>query len=265
MNEHVRVTLNEGIALITMDSPPVNAFTNGLHQEFLAALADLAHHPVRVAIVTGTGKYFQSGGEMSRFLAIKTEADAKAFVTSVQAFMDAIAATPYPTIAAINGYALGGGLEIALACDIRIAADHSRVGLPEASFGILAGAGGTQRLARLIGPGRAKLMMYSGRQYSATEALAMGVIESVVPPEQLLPSALELARQIAANSPIALRHIKKCVDEGLDLPLDDGLRLERDYWAGLIPYGDYLEGVRAWKEKRRPTFPDPTPEASTNE
>src|SRR5512140_2594847 len=138
--QHVNFTLDGGVAVITMDSPPVNAFTDALHDDFLEVLRTLAGHTVRAAIVTGKGRYFQAGGDMNRFLTLQTLADAEAFVRMAQAVMDSIAPTPYPTIAAINGYALGGGLEIALACDLRIAAFDALLGLPEATYGILAGA-----------------------------------------------------------------------------------------------------------------------------
>jgi enoyl-CoA hydratase/carnithine racemase len=257
MKKHVDFTLQDGIAVITMDSPPVNAFTDALHDDFRSTLAALAGQAVRVAIITGTGRYFQAGGDMNRFLTLKTLADARAFVELAQGFMNAIAATPYPTIAALNGYALGGGLEIALACDIRVASSSAILGLPEARYGILAGAGGTQRLARLVGPGRAKLMMYAGGQFTAAEALEFGLVEQVSAPEHLLARSMTIAREIAGNSPIAVRHIKHCVDQGLDLPLEQALALERDYWADLIPHGDYLEGVQAWLERRRPNYPNP--------
>jgi enoyl-CoA hydratase/carnithine racemase len=258
VKRHVDFTLENGVATITMDSPPVNAFTDALHGDFLQVLDDLATRKVRAAVITGTGPHFQAGGDMNRFLEIRSVEDATAFVELVQGFMDRIAALPFPTIAAVNGYALGGGLEIALACDVRIASRKATLGLPEVRYGILAGAGGTQRLARLVGPGRAKLLMYTGRHLAAEEALAIGLVEAVVEPDRLLPESLRLATEIAANSPIAIRHVKRCVDEGLDLPLAEGLALERRYWAGLIPHGDYLEGVRAWFEKRKPKFPDAT-------
>ena len=256
---HVHCTLDDGIAVVTMDSPPANAFTDALHDEFLAALDHLAGRTVRAAIVTGTGRFFQAGGDMNRFLTLHTLADAEAFVRRAQSFMDRIAAAPWPTIAAINGYALGGGLEIALACDLRVAAADDRLGLPEVSYGILAGAGGTQRLARLVGPGRAKWLMYTGRQLTAAQALEWGIVEQVVAPERLLDECRALATEIAGNSPVAVRHVKQCVDEGLQLPLEAALALERDYWARLIPCGDYREGVRAWLEKRRPRYPDVPP------
>jgi enoyl-CoA hydratase/carnithine racemase len=256
MQKHVTFTLDEGVAIVTMNSPPANAFTDELHDHFLEVLDALATQPVRAAIVTGTGRYFQAGGEMSRFLTLHTVEDAQQFVRRVQGFMDRLAGTPYPTIAAINGYALGGGLELALSCDLRIASTAARLGLPEARYGILPGAGGTQRLARLVGPGRAKWLMYTARQVSAEEAQALGLVERVAVPERLMDEALAWAREIVVNSPIAIRHIKRCVDEGLDVSLSEGLAIERDYWARLIPFGDYREGVQAWLEKRSPQFPD---------
>jgi enoyl-CoA hydratase/carnithine racemase len=258
VKRHVDFALDDGIAVVTMDSPPANAFTDDFHRDFVRVLDELGGRQVRVAVITGAGAFFQAGGDMNRFLEIKTVEDARAFVELVQGFMDRIAALPFPTIAALNGYALGGGLEIALACDIRIASRKATLGLPEVRYGILAGAGGTQRLARLVGAGRAKLLMYTGRPIGAEEALSIGLVEAVVEAENLLPEALRVAGEIAANSPVAVRHVKRCVDEGLQLPLADGLALERSYWTGLIPHGDYLEGVKAWFEKRKPRFPDAT-------
>jgi enoyl-CoA hydratase/carnithine racemase len=261
MQAPVYYRFDNGVAVITMDSPPANAFSDALHDAFLAVLAELQNLEVRAAIITGSGRFFQAGGDMQRFLTLQTLDEARAFVKLAQDFMNAIAATPYPTIAAINGYALGGGLEIALACDIRLAATSALLGLPEARYGILAGAGGTQRLARLIGPGRAKLMMYSGRQLDARQAFEIGLVDAVVEDAGLLAQARSLAAEIASNSPLAVRQIKRCVDQGLDLPLTEALELEREYWAQLIPPGDYREGVRAWFEKRAPIYPyDPLPD-----
>ncbi len=261
MQAPVYYRFDNGVAVITMDSPPANAFSDALHDAFLAVLAELQNLEVRAAIITGSGRFFQAGGDMQRFLTLQTLDEARAFVKLAQDFMNAIAATPYPTIAAINGYALGGGLEIALACDIRLAATSALLGLPEARYGILAGAGGTQRLARLIGPGRAKLMMYSGRQLDARQAFEIGLVDGVVEDADLLAQACSLAAEIANNSPLAVRQIKRCVDQGLGLPLTAALELEREYWAQLIPPGDYREGVRAWFEKRAPIYPyDPLPD-----
>jgi len=255
MKKHVACTVESGIALVTMDSPPVNAFTDALHRDFVGVLDDLQGRPIRAAILTGTGPYFQAGGDMNRFLEIRSVEEATAFVEMAQGFMDRIAALPFPSIAAINGFALGGGLEIALACDIRIASRTATMGLPEVRYGILAGAGGTQRLSRLVGSGRAKLLMYTGRRIDADRALAIGLVDEVVEAGRLLPAAFQVAEEIAANSPVAVRQVKRCVDEGLELSLEKGLALERKYWAELIPHRDYLEGVAAWLEKRKPQYP----------
>ena len=261
MKKHVDLRIDDEIALITMDSPPANAFTDALHQDFVRVLQELRSRRVRAAIITGTGRFFQAGGDMSRFLQIDSLDQAKRFVEMAQGFIDEIAAVPYPTIAAINGFALGGGLEMALACDLRVASSSAVLGLPEVRYGILAGAGGTQRLSRLIGTGRAKLLMYSGRQIGAEQARELGLVEQVTEPERLIAECYALAREIGANSPAAVRNVKKCVDEGIDLPLGEGLALERRYWAELIPHGDYREGVKAWQEKRKPQFhcPEPPP------
>jgi len=254
MKKHVHYALNDEIAVITMDSPPVNAFTDPLIRDFQQALGELENQNVRAMIITGTGRFFQAGGDMNRFLEIKSLEGARDFVLLAQNFMNDVAALPWPVIAAINGYALGGGLEIALACDIRIATSTALLGLPEVRYGILSGAGGTQRLSRLIGTGRAKLMMYTGEPIAAEKAYEIGLVDMVVEPEQLMAEAEQVARKIAINSTVAVRHVKKCVDEGIDKPLEEGLAIEREYWAGLIPYGDYIEGVNAFLEKRDPKF-----------
>jgi enoyl-CoA hydratase/carnithine racemase len=254
MDKHVYYSIEEEIAIITMNSPPVNAFTKELQRDFLQVLSELKQKTLRSAVITGTGEYFQAGGDMNRFLEIESIEDAEVFVKNAQDFMNEVAAVPCPVIAAINGYALGGGLEIALACDIRIASKSAKLGFPEVGYGILPGAGGTQRLARLIGTGQAKLLMYTGRHISADKALAIGVVDMVAEPDELLQISLDLAKEISQNSPIAAKHIKKSVDEGIEVPLEKGLAIERDYWARLIPYKDYLEGVRAWFEKRPPKF-----------
>jgi enoyl-CoA hydratase/carnithine racemase len=254
MKKHVHYTLNDEIAVITMNSPPVNAFTDPLIRDFQQVLDELGNQNVRAMIITGTGRFFQAGGDMNRFLEIKSLEGARDFVLLAQNFMNDVAAIPCPVIAALNGYALGGGLEIALSCDIRIASSSARLGLPEVRYGILSGAGGTQRLSRLIGTGRAKLMMYTGEQVSAEKAYEIGLVDMVVEPEQLMAEAEQVARKIAKNSTVAVRHVKKCVDEGIEKPLDEGLAIEREYWAELIPYGDYIEGVNAFLEKRDPVF-----------
>ena len=161
---------------------------------------------------------------------------------------------PQPIIAAIRGFALGGGLELALACDIRIAAEDAQLGLTEVTLGIIPGGGGTQRLPRLIGRGKALEMILTGARIPAAEALSIGLVEHVVPVAELLPSAQALARRIAEKPPIALRYAKEAVVSGLALPLADGLRLESDLSTLLRTTEDRVEGARAFVEKRKPKW-----------
>ena len=252
--EHIKYEVSNEIAILTFDSPPVNAFTDGLVKDLNDTLTLIESSTLRALIITGSGRYFNSGGDINRFLTIKDKRGAIEFVELAQGIMDRIAAVECPVLAAINGFALGGGTEIALACDIRLASDNAMLGLPEVQYGILAGAGGTQRLARLIGPGKAKMLMFSAAKINATDALDIGLVDKVTDAANLLPEAIKLAQKIAVNSPAAVRNAKKCVDEGLDVDLVEGLRLERNYWADLITQGDYVEGANAFFEKRLPKF-----------
>lgn len=255
MKQEACCKIDRGIATITIDSPPVNAFSEELQRQFITVIGGLKKVNPRVVIITGSDRYFQTGGDMNRFLQIKTLKNAQDFVEMAQTFMDDIAELPCTTIAAINGFALGGGLEIALACDIRIASSRAVMGLPEVRYGILPGAGGTQRLSRLIGTSMAKLLIYTGRHVTASEAYNLGLVDVVVEPEHLINECFKVAEEILPNSQAAIESVKRCIDEGINLPLKDGLVVEREYWVKLIEHGDYKEGVRAWLEKRRPNFP----------
>ena len=246
--------IDRGIATITIDSPPVNAFSEELQRQFISVIGGLKQINPRVVIITGSDRYFQTGGDMNRFMHIKTSKDAQDFVKIAQTIMDDIAELPCPTLAAINGFALGGGLEIALACDIRIASSRAVMGLPEVRYGILPGAGGTQRLSRLIGTSMAKLLIYTGRHVTASEAYNIGLVDVVVEPEQLINECYKVAEEILPNSQVAIESVKKCIDEGINLPLKEGLVVEMEFWVKLIEHGDYKEGVRAWLEKRKPTY-----------
>ncbi|HEX5691072.1 MAG TPA: enoyl-CoA hydratase-related protein, partial [Roseiflexaceae bacterium] len=166
-----------------------------------------------------------------------------------------LARSQIPTIAALNGIALGGGFELALACDFRIAADHALVGLPEVSLGIVPGAGGSQRLPRLIGPTRAKELILTARRVSATEALAIGLLSKVTPAGQLMDAARELALQIARNSPLAVAYAKAAIDNALDMSLEQGLRYETAAIRAMLASDDYQIALAAFAEKRTPEFP----------
>lgn len=246
----------KGIQLVRLQSPPVNAWTDEFIAAVEEALLPLEQTRARAVVVTGFGRYFSAGGDFERFQHITDVQSARSFVVQVQGLMDRIAAIPVPVVAAINGAALGGGLELALACDLRVAGASVTLGLPESRWGILAGAGGTQRLARLVGPGAAKRMMYTAKPVGAAEAFRIGLVDQVSENDDPLDDALELAAQIAANSPRAIRSIKRCVDEGLNQSLDEGLRVERELWIDLIPDGDLQEGAAAFFERRPPRYGD---------
>ncbi|WP_024795651.1 enoyl-CoA hydratase/isomerase family protein [Tomitella biformata] len=254
--------IEDGIVVVTMQSPPVNALTVELCEALVTVVDGLHRSAARAVVLTGTGRNFCAGGDISRFQQLDSRDKAVDFVTQVQGMLDGVAAIPAPVIAAVNGFALGGGLELALACDIRVAGDGVRMGLPETRWGLLAGAGGTQRLARAVGPGAAKLMMYTAEPVTSAEALRIGLVDAVSASPDPLQDAIEIARKIAVNSPRAVRAVKRCVDEGLQVPLEDGLALERGHWADLIPDGDHLEGAASFFERRPPVFPSVNPGAA---
>ena len=255
MAEVVTTETAEGIATVTVNRPDKhNALNAEVRTAFMTALASLDADPaVRVAIVTGAGqKSFVSGADIGEFQS----------TTSVDQFTHSRCATIYsaaaafkkPLIAAVNGYCLGGGCELALACDIRIASDTAKFGQPEVNLGLIPGGGGTQRLARLVGVGHAYRLIYSGEMISAAEALRIGLVEEVVPADHLTARVGALARSIAAKSPIALKLIKEAIQASLETPLSEGLRLETALLAIAFSSDDKVEGVRAFLEKRRPQF-----------
>lgn len=181
-------------------------------------------------------------------------AEAQAFVAALSKLCEAIAQLPFPTIAAVNGVALGGGMELALACDLRLLAAGAIVGLPEVSVGIMPGAGGTQRLPRLVGAGRAKELIFTARRLDAATALEWGIANHVVPAGELRDAARDLAQRIAAHAPLAVRQAKHAIDAGLGLPLAAGLALEQHAYAPLLDSRDRLEGLAAFAAKRAPRY-----------
>lgn len=255
-----RVTVQEHDHALVLElaHPPVNSWSDDFVADLDAALARIEGGPHRAVIIASGGKHFSAGGDLDRFHRVTDLPSAADFLHDVCAVMERVAALPMPTIAAIKGAALGGGLELALSCDVRVATATSRLGLPETSLGVLPGASGTQRLARLVGPGRAKAMMFSAEPVTGEEAHRIGLVETLTQDDDPLPTALDLAHRIAANSPRAVRNVKRSVDEGLGLELGTALRLERDLWLDLIPQGDLHEGVAAFVERRTPQFPDVT-------
>jgi enoyl-CoA hydratase len=244
------------VATVTLNRPEVlNAQNNQLREEMFDAFSTLkSDEDVRAIIVTGAGeRAFSAGADIKEFLEppVPTRFREQRKRLDYRGEMDRC---PQPIIAAIRGFALGGGLELALACDIRIAAEDAQLGLTEINLAIIPGGGGTQRLPRLIGRGKALEMVLTGARVPAAEALRIGLVERVVPVAELMPTALSLARTIAEKAPIALRYAKEAVVGGLALPLADGLRLENDLATLLRTTEDRVEGARAFVEKRKPRW-----------
>ena len=243
----VTVTVDDGVALVTLDRPPLNALSAGL----LAALAKQAHSlradpTVKAVVITGNDRAFAAGADVTEFQ--PNRESARLIAASFRTACDAIAEIPRPVIAAIRGYALGGGLELALACDLRVAADTTRVGQPEILLGIIPGGGATQRLARLVGPARAKEMIWSGRQVRADEALAMGLVDRVVPADDVVDETLRWAHSFASGAAAAVSLAKRAIDGGLERPLVEGLDLEADCFADAFATDDAAVGIASYLE-----------------
>ena len=246
----------DGIVTITLNRPEVhNAMNETMRRELVHAFGDLAtDDAVRVIVVTGAGeRAFSAGADIREFVAPQVPTVFRESRKRVD-FRQAMDRCPQPIIAAIRGYAFGGGLELALACDIRIAGDDARLGLTEVDLAIIPGGGGTQRLPRLVGRGKALEMILTAARIGASDALAIGLIERVVPAGEVVAHAQALARTLADKAPVALRYAKEAVVKGLELPLADGLRLENDLATLLRTTDDRVEGARAFLEKRNPRW-----------
>jgi enoyl-CoA hydratase len=254
--EAIRYELADGIATITLNRPAVhNAMNERMREELTACFGELVRsEDARVVVVTGTGeRAFSAGADIREFVAPQVPVKFRDGRRRVD-FRAAMDRCPQPIIAAIRGFALGGGLELALACDIRIAGEDSQLGLTEVNLAIIPGGGGTQRLPRLVGRGKALEMILTGARIDAREALRIGLVERVVPATEVLSSAQALARALAEKAPVALRYAKEAVVKGLGLPLEDGLRIENDLATLLRTTDDRIEGAKAFLEKRKPRF-----------
>ncbi|MEC2072036.1 enoyl-CoA hydratase [Alkalihalophilus marmarensis] len=246
----------EGVALLTLNRPnAANALSVDMLKQFHAHLDELAFdEKVRVVVITGAGeKVFCAGADLKERAGMNPT-EVKRTVTLIRTLMDKVEALPQPTIAAMNGGAFGGGLELALSCDIRIAKTGALYGLTETALAIIPGAGGTQRLPRLIGIGKAKELIYSAARIDADEAKQIGLVERVEEAHTLLRSAYELAGKMASNGPIALRQAKRAIQAGMQVDLATGLEIEKLAYEQTIPTKDRLEGLQAFKEKRKPNY-----------
>ncbi len=248
MGEFVRVQIDQAIATIRLERPPMNAISSQLQTELAEAAAGVADdEQVRAVVLYGGEKVFAAGAD------IKEMADASYSATAtrsrrLQDALSAVARIGKPVVAAITGYALGGGLELALCADFRVAGEKSKVGQPEILLGLIPGAGGTQRLPRLIGPARAKDIVFTGRFLGAAEALAIGLVDRVVPDADVYAAARDLVARYANGPAVALRAAKQAIDDGLDADLHTGLEIERLHFAGLFATEDAGTGMRSFVE-----------------
>ncbi len=255
-DETILSELGDGVATVTLNRPDVlNAMNDLMRGELTRCFTALASDDdVRVIVVAGAGdRAFSAGADIREFVAPQAPTRFREHRRRLD-FRQAMDRCPQPIIAAVRGYALGGGLELALACDIRVAADDAQLGLTEINLAIIPGGGGTQRLPRLVGRGKALEMILTGARLGAAEALRVGLVERVVPAAQLGAHVGELARTLAGKAPVALRYAKEAVVKGLELPLADGLRLENDLATLLRTTEDRIEGARAFLEKRAPRW-----------
>jgi len=245
----------EEISLIIINRPEVfNALNISTLNELGETFARLnADHRVKVIIITGNGKAFVAGADISEMKDYNTE-QAVEFIRLGHMTMDTIQNTEKPVIAAINGYALGGGLELALACDMILASETALLGVPEVNLGVIQGFGGTQRLPRLVGKSLAKELIFTADSITAKRAYEMGMINGIFPAEDLLPEAKRMARKIAQKAPIALKLAKRVIDKGYNQELSEGCKLEMEAFVSCFSTSDRKEGMRAFLEKRKPIF-----------
>ncbi|MCV2488807.1 enoyl-CoA hydratase/isomerase family protein [Geodermatophilus sp. YIM 151500] len=246
--EFVTLTVEDGVGTIRLDRPKMNAIDEQLHREVRAAAQQATQDPdVRAVVLYGGEKVFAAGADIKAM----SRLDRAGMVTwgrELTASFTEVSHIPKPVIAAITGYALGGGYELALCADFRVLGANAKIGQPEILLGVIPGAGGTQRLARLVGPARAKDLVFTGRHVGAEEALAIGLVDAVVPDDEVRSTAVAMARKFATGPPLALAAAKKAVDEGLDLPLAQGLELESRLFAELFDTEDQKAGMSSFLE-----------------
>ncbi|MBI4343802.1 MAG: enoyl-CoA hydratase/isomerase family protein [Candidatus Omnitrophica bacterium] len=256
--ENVKASLEERVALITIDHRPVNALNRQTLEE-LGKVADaLAAEPAAKAVVlTGAGSLaFVAGADIKEVAQLASPEQAKAMAALGQAVFLKLQRLKLPVIAAINGVCLGGGLELAMACHLRVSGDRARFGQPEVNLGIIPGWGGTQRLPRLIGKAKAFEWILTGDVYTAQEALRLGLVNLVVPQDQVLKAAKDLAKKIAGKGAVAVQQALRAIEDGASLPLEQGLAKEAEAFGDVAKSEDSKEGVRAFLEKRQPQFKD---------
>ncbi len=255
--KHVHISVGNKVAKLTIDHPPANALSDAVLGDLDAAIDSVASDPaVKVIVITGQGRFFVAGADINQLDKIKNRDEGAALARNGQRVLSKIEQLTKPVICAINGMALGGGLELAMACHIRVASDAAKFGQPEINLGIIPGFGGTQRLARIIGPARATELILTGEMISAGDAQRLGLLNAVVAPDQLEETVRVLAEKVAAKSMPAIRAALRAIGGGLDVSLADGLALEAKVFGEICETEDKTEGMRAFLEKRQPNFQD---------
>lgn len=253
--ENVKVNIEENVAIVTMSRPKaLNALNNQTLEELDAIIESISvDKSILGVIITGEGKGFVAGADIAQMRPYKAE-EGRNYAEYAQSVFNKIEALGKPVIAAVNGYALGGGCELSMSCDLRIASEKAVFGQPEVNLGVIPCFGGTQRLPRLIGSGRAKELIYTGRMVKADEALLMGLVNKVVPAEELLTEAKNMMKGIISKAPMAIKYAKIAINKGADLDLANALELEKDLAALTFASEDKDEGMAAFLEKRTAKF-----------
>ncbi len=247
----------DSIGVITINNPPVNTIGTKQLKEMVSCLDEISGNPeVRAIVITGAGdKTFVGGADINEFVSLMgNKGEATKFVQYYHYVFNTISYFPRPIIAAINGISLGGGCELALACDLRLMSEKAKIGLPEINLGLFPGAGGTQRLPRLIGETKAKELLYLGTPISAEEAYRIGLVNHIVPHGEILQSSKALAKDIARRPGAAIKLLKQSINQGLQLPLQEGMQVEINNFDRVFLTSDVKEGVEAFFENRDPEF-----------
>lgn len=256
--QYVKISIEDRVALLTLDYPPMNVLNTATMTELNDALDELlANDEVKVIVITGGGQYaFIAGADINELASIKSPEEGREFMGTGQALTKKIEGAKKPIIAAINGYCLGGGLELVMACHMRICNNRAQLGQPEINLGVIPGFGGTQRLPRIVGKGKALELILTGARISGAEAANIGLVNKAVPANEVVRTAMGLAKKIATFGKLALTAALEAVNEGMETSLEEGLELEVEKMVSLAGTEDAKEGLAAFLEKRQPKFVD---------